>query len=272
MADEQSIPAMDPTETPSVPLAPKVEPIQFDPMDPQFGPIKGKEETETPAEPEETPAEPPEEKEEKGNVNKAMQRLQRRQAEYERAVDTKLDGIMSAIKGLAPTAPKAAGRIETLLQKLNGDKGQELEQLTPGITDVLKGVIEEIQELRAQPKTPETSGAIEEKLAELKFETFWAKYPEDYKQAAIDAQEAAEGKGLKGERLQGYMDAWLENFLASKKGAADVPQRHTTPSKSASRGIIPATGPTRPAPKLDPKQMLWAGKGGNIAGIPFRKR
>lgn len=258
------------TQALDVPLAPQAVKETFDPMDPKYGPLPGQpKDAPAPAATEEGAGEEDVEAKQPGNFNKALQREQRARADMERNFNTKIDSVLNAIKGLAPTAPKAAGRIETLLQQLNGDKGAEFESLTPGITEVLKGALEEIQELRSQPKTAENTAEIQQKMALLEFESTFANYPKEYKKDFIAAQRAAEERGKSGESLQGYMEAWFENYL-STKGEADSPPAKTAARSTPSRGIVPA-GSTAHRAAPNPREQLWAGRGGNIAGVKFRK-
>lgn len=194
-------------------------------------------------------------------TRKELQKEQFKRANFEKKIDSRFDELKDLL------AKTQTAKTETAIKNKFADLKQQMaesideEALTPKTRKVLAGLIEAGEE-RGENITPAELRELKETAA---YERFWgqkemAPFREDFE----SEQKKQEDAGRSGTRLEGYMEAWLENHLAEKATTQTAkPRAQTPPGRdkviSAGTGAKPAT--------QDFDDLLDSGKHGNAAGI-----
>lgn len=212
----------------------------------------------------EAEAEAPQQEPEKAppEWSKPVQKLQQNIANLTKQLEQLTKGTKTE------TPVQQATRLAKAKAMLTGDKRKDLDTYMPGMSDVIEDLVSALEDRGTNvPDDLEELKAIQE---EIKFEKFFAKYPESYRRD-FEAQQKVYMEKYNvtgGEKLQIAMDSWFERYVADKAANKEAGTPKRPASGSGATKVIPAnTGPRRSSqPNI--KRILQAGEGGgNIGGL-----
>ena len=217
-------------------------------------------------------------------TGKLFQREQRERARMQRELSGQIAEVKDMLKGLAqakPLTPAQRDELDDIEDAISGERAKDVDAVVPGLPATIKALVSRIRKIEAGSGNGSSKAekAVEElrtQLGQAQFDAFWSRYPADFRQRFEERQEALSDKGIHGAELQGRMDEWFDTELAKNSRTAKTETEKETQPNAASgagarRSIVPVTTAPRKAAPVNLKEVLQSGKGGNIAGIPFKR-